>query len=52
MHVHLGVEHPLGQAPAISAEALDELPEGEDPATILQSNGLRDELKKAAIQQN
>ena len=32
---------------AISAEVLDELLEGQDPATVLQSDGLLGELKKA-----
>jgi len=33
--------------PAFSADLLDELLEGQDPATVLQSNGLLGELKKA-----
>lgn len=36
--------------PAISAEMLDQLLEGEDPATVLRSDGLMGELKKALVE--
>ena len=35
------------KTPAFSAELLDELLDGQDPATVLQSNGLLGDLKKA-----
>lgn len=35
------------KTPAISAELLDELLAGQDPATVLPSDGLLGELKKA-----
>ena len=35
------------KSPALSAELLDELLDGQDPATVLRSDGLAGELKKA-----
>jgi len=35
------------KTPAFSAELLDELLDGQDPAKVLQSNGLLGDLKKA-----
>ena len=35
------------KTPALSAQILDELLEGQDPATVLRSDGLLGELKKA-----
>ena len=35
------------KTPAFSANLLDELLDGQDPATVLQSDGLLGDLKKA-----